>query len=203
MTWIKLGILLSGFLYAGLLPYTLRRAVQHVDIDLEKYTLSFLSNRELYGDRYRKAYKRLLFAVAILNFAFFWLLSRFYDLGEHARFMRYIDYSFAFLTLLAFVPHNIHPYSFQHLGKAIQRALHNLLAILVFLMLPTLVLLFHSAIMPEMPFLGVSGLIIISLVVLTTLWSIFLHGLNGIAELIFINGISIWSIYVTILTFIR
>ena len=200
---IKLGILLSGFLFAGLLPYTVRKAIQHVDIDLKKYTLSFLSNKELYGDRYRRAYKRLLFATAILNFLFFFLLSKFYDLGEHARFMRYIDYSFAFLTLLAFVPHNIHPYSFRHWGKTLQRALHNLLAVLVFLMLPTLIVLFHAAILPEFPVLGVSGLIIISLVVISTLWSIVLHGLNGIAELIFINGISIWSILVTVLTFIR
>ena len=73
MIWIKLGILLISFIYAGWLPYTVKKNIQHIDFDLNKYTLSFLSNKNLFGDTYVKAYKRLLFATAILNYLFFWL----------------------------------------------------------------------------------------------------------------------------------
>ncbi len=200
---IKLGILLVGFTYAGVLPYTVKRGVQHVDFDLKKYTLSFLSNKDLYGKTYVRKYKRLLFATAFLNYLFFWLLSLFYDLGENERFMQQIDYSFAFLTLLAFVPHNISPYGFRNIAANIQRILHNLLAVIVFITLPVLIVLFQVAVLPDLSFLGVSGLIIIGFVVLAVLTSIIKNGINGVTEILFINGISIWSIFISILTLIK
>jgi hypothetical protein len=203
MIWIKLGILLIGFTYAGLLPFSVKRSIQHLNFDLKKYTLSFLSNKNLYDKKYVSGYKRLLFATAILNYSFFWLLSKFYDLGENETFMRQIDYSFAFLTLLAFVPHNIYPYSFKNLGATCQRLLHNLLAIIVFLTLPVLIIMFQAVILPDIRFLGVSGLLLIGAVVLITGGSLVYNGINGITEILFINGISVWSIYVTINTFIR
>jgi hypothetical protein len=203
MIWIKLGILLTGFLYAGLLPYTIRKGIRHVDIDLEKFTLSFLSNKELYGKRYRRAYKRLLFAMALINYGFFWLLSVFYDLGEFTGYMRYMDYSFASLALLAFVPHNIHPLSFRHFGQSLLRVIHNLLAVLVFLTIPTLIIAFQAAILADQPILGISGMVIVGMVILLTLASIIARGLNGLAEIVFINGIGLWGIFVTIMTFIH
>ena len=200
---IKLGILLVGFTYAGVLPYAVKSSVQHIDFDLKKYTLSFLSNKNLYGEKYVRAYKRLLFATAILNYLFFWLLSLFYDLGEHVRFMRQIDYSFAVLALLAFVPHNMSPFKLENLKPNLQRIIHNLLAVIVFLSLPTLVILFQTAILPELWFLGVTGLAIIGGTILVTGISVIKNGVNGITEMLFIDGISIWSIFVTIMTFIR
>ncbi len=116
MVWIKLGILIIGFVYAGLIPFTVRRVVRQIDFDLHQQTLSFLSNKTLYDKRYVRGYTRLLFATAILHYVFFWLLSMCYNLGEHETYMRYINYSFAFFTLLAFVPHNIRPYSFKRFG---------------------------------------------------------------------------------------
>ena len=203
MIWIKLGILLIGFIYAGLLPYTVKKNIQHIDFDLNKYTLSFLSNKNLFGKTYVKGYKRLLFATAILNYLFFWLLSEFYDLGENKRFMQQIDYSFAFLALLAFVPHNIYPYSRKNLASSIQRMLHNLLAIVVFITLSTLIIFFQVAILPDLHFIGLTGLIIIIAIILIVLFSIIRNGVNGVAEILFINGISIWSIFITIITFIK
>jgi hypothetical protein len=200
---IKLGILLVGFTYAGVLPYAVKRSIQHIDFDLKKYTLSFLSNKNLYGKKYVRAYKRLLFTTAVLNYLFFWLLSLFYDLGEHERFMRQIDYSFAVLALLAFVPHNMSPFKPENLKTNLQRIIHNLLAVIVFLSLPTLIILFQTAILPELWCLGVTGLVIIGGTVLFTAFSLTKTGINGITEMLFINGISIWSIFVTIMTFIR
>lgn len=200
---IKLGILLVGFTYAGVLPYTVKQSIQHINFDLEKYTLSFLSNKNLYGKAYVRKYKRLLFVTAILNYLFFWLLSSFYDLGENERFMQQIDYSFAFLTLLAFVPHNISPFSFRNLAASLQRLLHNLLAVIVFITLPILIVLFQVAVLPDLHFLGISGLIIIGCVVLVILISIIKNGINGVTEMLFINGISIWSIFISILTLIK
>ena len=202
-TLIKLGILLVGFTYAGVLPYAVKRSIQHINFDLKKYTLSFLSNKNLYGKNYVRGYKQLLFATAILNYLFFWLLSLFYDLGENERFMQQIDYSFAVLALLAFVPHNIYPFKPENLKTNLQRIVHNLLAVIVFLSLPTLVILFQTAILPELWFLGVSGLIIIGGTVFITGISVLKNGVNGVTEMFFINGISFWSIYVTINTFIR
>ena len=200
---IKLGLLLTGFLYAGLLPYTVRRALRHVVFDPATQTLSFFSNKHLYGEKYSKGYKSLLFASAILTYCLFWLLAEFYDLGEHEKLMKYIDYSFAFMTLLAFVPHNMYPYNIRNPKTSLQRILHNLLAVYVFILLPSLIVTFQVAILQNLWFLGISGLIIIGVVVLLTLLSIIRNGVNGFAEILFINAISIWSIFVTVLTFIR
>ncbi len=203
MIWVKLGILLIGFVYAGLLPYALRKALQHLDFDLQSQTLSFFSNKSLYDQKYQKAYKRLLFLMAILTYLFFWLLSYFYDLGEYEAFMRYIDYSFALLTLLAFVPHNMEPLSFRSPGQAIQRVLHNILAVVVFLALPTMIILLQAGIMADYRITGIAGLVIIGVVVMLTAASVLRNGINGATEILFINGISIWSLFVTIITFVR
>ncbi len=201
--WVKLGILLTGFIYAGVLPYAIRKALNHIDFDTGSQTLSFFSNKSLYDRRYRKAYKRLLFLMAILTYLFFGLLSWLYDLGQYERFMRHIDYSFAFITLLAFVPHNIEPWSIRTFGLSVQRLLHNVLAVVVFLTLPGLIILFQISILPDNRFPGITGLVIIGLVLLTVLISVIRNGINGASEILFINGISIWCLFVTVVTFIR
>ncbi|NDV46531.1 hypothetical protein D0T49_05675 [Paludibacter sp. 221] len=203
MFWIKFGILITGFLYAGILPYTLRKALKCVEIDLSVDTLSMLSISELYGKKYRLGYTRLLFAAAILNYFFFGLLSEFYNLGDFAPFIKYINYSGAFLAILAFISHNIAPYRFEFLHKNIQRILHNLFAVLVFLSLPTLIVLFEIARLPSCHFIAITGLVIIGIVAILTAWSILKNGVNGFSELLFINGISIWSIFTTIVTILR
>lgn len=202
MLYIKLGILLIGFLQASLLPYFIQKALRHVSLDLNKQTLSFLSNRDLYGSRFVKGYKRLLFTTSILTYLFFWFLSEYYELGEYSRLMQYIDLGFASLALLAFVPHNLKPYSLRNLSLFIQRILHNLLAVLVFLSLPILIITFQIAVLPESIFLGISGLIIIGITVLLVAFSILKNGVNGATELLFINGISVWTIFVTMITFL-
>ncbi len=200
MVWVKLGILIIGFVYAGLIPFTVRRVVRQIDFDLHQQTLSFLSNKTLYDKRYVRGYTRLLFATAVLHYVFFWLLSKYYNLGEHETYMRYINYSFAFFTLLAFVPHNIRPYSFKRLNTTVQRLVHNLLAIFVFLSLPTLIILFQTAVIHAMPFMGIAGLILIGGTLVLTAIYIIRQGLNGISEIFFINGISFWTVFITIFT---
>jgi hypothetical protein len=200
MVWVKLGILIIGFVYAGLIPFTVRRVVRQIDFDLHQQTLSFLSNKTLYDKRYVRGYTRLLFATAVLHYVFFWLLSKYYNLGEHETYMRYINYSFAFFTLLAFVPHNIRPYSFKRLSTTVQRLVHNLLAIFVFLSLPTLIILFQTAVIRAMPFMGIAGLILIGGTLVLTAIYIIRQGVNGISEIFFINGISFWTVFVTIFT---
>ena len=202
MIWIKLGILIIGFIYSGVLPFTVKRTLRQINFNLKEQTLSFLSNKSLYGKRFTKGYKRLLFITALLHFAFFWLLSKYYDLGDNETYMQYTTYSFALLTLLAFVPHNIHPYSFKKLSTTIQRLLHNLLGVVVFLTLPTLIIVFQAAIMESQLFLGISGLVIISCTVLVTIGSLIKTGISGITEILFINGISIWSIFTSLLTMV-
>ncbi len=198
--WVRLGILVAAFIYAGILPYSVQKSIKHINIDLKNYTLSFLSNAKLYDVKYQKGYKRILFVAAISNYAFFWLLTFHYNLGTHEKLMRYLDYSFAFLTLLAFVPHNLKPFTLETLRPFLQRMLHNLLAILVFLLLPSLIILFQAAVLPDEPFLGISGLIIAGLFIIVTLISILFNGINGLTEMLFINGISIWCIWVATIT---
>ncbi|HRW95301.1 MAG TPA: DUF998 domain-containing protein [Bacteroidales bacterium] len=200
MIWIKLGILIIGLIYAGLIPFTVKRVVRQIDFDLREQTLSFLSNKTLYDKRFARGYTRLLFATAVLHYVFFWLLSKYYNLGAHETFMRYITYSFAFFTLLAFVPHNIKPYSFKRLSTTLQRLVHNMLAIIIFLSLPTLIILFQFAVIHTTPFLGVTGLILIGGTVFLTAIYIIRQGVNGISEIFFINGISLWTVFVTIFT---
>ena len=202
MIFTKLGILLIGFLQAGLLPKAIEKALEHVKLDLKNQTLSFLSNKSLYGDKLVKGYKWLLFSTAILTYGFFWFLTQYYDLGEYDKLMQYIDLGFASLALLAFVPHNLKPYSLRSLAPSLQRLLHNLLSVVVFLSLPTLIITFQVAILPEAKFLGISGLILIGLTILAVALSMFKNGINGASELLFINGIGLWTIFVTIVTFL-
>ncbi|HLS10583.1 MAG TPA: hypothetical protein VK050_00320 [Flavobacteriaceae bacterium] len=200
--YIKLGILLIGFIQAGLLPYFIQKALKHVNLDLDKQTLSFLSNKDLYGKRFVKGYKRLLFTTAILTYLFFWFLSEYYELGEYNKLMKYIDLGFVSLALLAFVPHNLKPYSLRNLSLFLQRTLHNLLAVVVFLSLPALIITFQIVILPESMFLGIFGLAIIGVTVFLVALSILKNGVNGATELLFINGISLWTIFVTMTTFL-
>lgn len=200
--YIKLGILLIGFIQAGLLPYFIQKALKHVNLDLDKQTLSFLSNKDLYGKRFVKGYKRLLFTTAILTYLFFWFLSEYYELGEYNKLMKYIDLGFVSLALLAFVPHNLKPYSLRNLSLFLQRTLHNLLAVVVFLSLPALIITFQIVILPESMFLGIFGLAIIGITVFLVALSILKNGVNGATELLFINGVSLWTIFVTMTTFL-
>ncbi len=162
LMWTKLGILRIGFIHASLLPYSIRKALEHVNLDLKNQTLSFLSNKDLYGGKIVKGYKWLLFVTAILTYTYFWLLTQYYDLGEYDRLMRYIDLGFASLALLAFVPHNLNPYSLKSLGPSLQRLMHNLLSVVVFLSLPALIVTFQVVVLPEAKFLGISGLVLIA-----------------------------------------
>ena len=203
MIWIKLGILLIGFANAALLPYSIRKALEHVSFDLKNQTLSFFSNKTLYGAKFVKGYKWLLFTSAILTYSFFWLLTEYYDLGGYEKLMQYIDLGFFSLVLLAFVPHNLQPFSLKRLTPSLQRLFHNLLAVVVFLSLPALISSFQTAILPEIKFLGMAGIIIIGITVLLVALSILKNGINGATELLFINGISIWTIFVTIITFLN
>lgn len=203
MIWTKLGILLIGFANVGLLPYSVGKAMAHVNFDLKKQTLSFLSNKSIYGERFVKGYKWLLFLTAIFTYLFFWLLTLYYDLGEYERLMGYIDLSFASLALLAFMPHNIKPYSLKSLAPSMQRILHNVLAVVVFLTLPGLIITFQVIILSQFAFLGISGLLIIIITLVSMLLSILKNGLNGVTELLFINGIGIWIILATIFTFLN
>jgi hypothetical protein len=109
-------------------------------------------------------------------------------------------YSFILLTLLAFVPHNMKPYSFKNLSSSMQRLLHNLLAVVVFLTLPLLIVIFLTAIVNSLPFLGITGFVIIGCTAFFTLFSLIRHGLTGVCEMIFITGVSLWTIFVTIFT---
>ena len=202
MIFTKLGILLIGFVQAGLLPKAIEKALKHVKLDLKNQTLSFLSNKSLYGEKLVKGYKWLLFTTAILTYLFFWFLTQYYDLGAYDKLMQYIDLGFASLALLAFVPHNLKPYSLKSLAPSLQRLLHNLLSVVVFLSLPALIITFQIAILPEAKFLGISGLILIGLTVLSVALSMIKNGINGATELLFINGVSLWTIYVTIVTFL-
>lgn len=176
MVWTKLGILLIGFANAGLLPYAVGKALAHVNFDIKNQTLSFLSNKSIYGEKYKKGYKWLLFLTALFTYLFFWLLTQYYNLGEHERLMGYIDLSFGSLALLAFMPHNIKPLSLRNLAPNMQRFLHNVLAVVVFLTLPGLIITFQVIILPDFIFLGISGLIIIAITLLSVILAILKTG---------------------------
>jgi hypothetical protein len=145
----------------------------------------------------------MLFITAILTYIFFWLMTWFYNLGAYEKLMRNIDICFASITLLAFLPHNLRPVSLKSLAPSLQRILHNLLAVVVFIALPLLIISFQVTLMPYARFAGLSGLVVILVVLVLTLISLFKQGINGATELVLINGISIWTIYITFLTMLH
>lgn len=195
-----MGILIIGFIYAGFIPLTLRKVLRRLAFNLREETLSFLSDKTQYDKRIARGYTKLLLLTALLHYAFFWLLSRYYNLGEHETYMLYTSYTFAFMALLAFVPHNMKPYSFRNLSSTLQRAIHNLLAFVVFFTLPLLIVLFLTAVIHTYPIMAITGLVIIGITAILTAYSLFRHGLTGVCEIIFIVGVSFWTIFVTICT---
>ncbi|MFV0376043.1 MAG: DUF998 domain-containing protein [Mangrovibacterium sp.] len=203
MNWVKFGIVLIGYIAVGLLPNAVKKSLQHVQINMEEQTLSFLSNEQLYGKEFERGYIVLLFTMAILLYAFFLLLTKYYELGKHEKLMRRITLTCALLALLAFVPHNMQPYSWQSWGMSLQRLMHNLLAVLVFVSVPVLIATFQLSIINQLRFIGIAGLCILCFVVLVMGYLLVANGLNGIAELFFINGISAWIIFVSISTVFR
>lgn len=203
MNWIKFGLALISYVTVGLLPYAVKKSLQHVQLNLHEQTLSFLSNEQLYGKAFERGYTVLLFTMAILLYAFFWLLTKYYRLGKHDRLMRRITYTFAGLALLAFVPHNVEPYSWQSFGLSLQRLLHNLLAVVVFVSVPVLIASFQLSIIKQLRFVGIAGWAILCLVLAGMLYLLLTNGLNGIAELFFINGISVWIIFVSLASLLK
>jgi len=200
MTWIKIGILIIGALYAILLPYIVYKTIIGIKFDPYTYTLSFLSNKSLYSKNTARGYTRLLLITAALHYMFFWLLTEYYFLGAEERYLKYIDYSSMAITMLGLLRHNMLPYSFKTLRAALQRAGHNIVAVLVFLLVPGLIIIFQILILDDHKLLGIGGLVIIGLTLVMLVYSIIKDGLNGIAELVFINGLSLWSIFVAIIT---
>lgn len=200
MIWIKLGILISGFLYAGLLPYTVRKSIKHIEYDPNIQTLSYLSIKGMYGDKFKKGYSSLLFSAAVLTYIFFGLLAEFYNLGGYEPFITYLNYCAFCFVILAFTPLNLEPYKLENARHNIKRFLHNTFAALVFITLVALIILFHLATMEKHPVFSIIGFCIIGITSILMLWSIIKNTLNGFSELLFINGVSIWSIYITIMT---
>ena len=198
--WIKLGILLAGFIYAGFLPYSMEKSLESTPLNLKKQTLSQLSNKRFFGKKYLKGYTRYLFLTGILTYIFFWLLFQYYDLGAHERLMQYTNICFAAFTLLAFVPHSEQVFSTKKLLSSLLRINHNLLATTVFLGLSILIISFQWAVLEAFPLMGLSGMVIILGVLISVTLSILKFGVTGLTELVFINGIRIWSLFVTVFT---
>ena len=193
-----MGILVIGALYAVLLPYIVYKTIVGIKFDPYEYTLSFLSNKSLYSINTARGYTRLLLLTAALHYVFFWLLTEYYFLGSEERYLKYVNYSSVAITMLGLLRHNMLPYSFKTLRSAIQRASHNIIAVLVFLLVPGLIITFQILILDRYIFLGIGGLVIIGLTLIMLVHSIIKNGLNGISELIFINGLSLWSIFTAV-----
>lgn len=198
--FIKAGILIIGFIFAGILPYSLKKSLKQIEIDLKKYTLSFLTEKKIYGDKYLKNYRRLLFITAFLLYLFFWLLLEYYNIKKFKNILRIMDICVASLTLLAFVPYNMSPYSLKNISNTLQRLIHNILGLTVFISITILIISFQSIIIKKFVILGIIGFIIIFFTIISTLYVLIKDGLNGFTELSFINGISLWIITTTILT---
>ncbi len=200
MIWTKIGIIIIGSLYSLLLPYAVYRAIVGTKLDIRESTLSYLSNKMLYDRKLNIGYTVLLLATALLQYLFFWLLSQYYFPGPEKKLLTYLDYSVAGLTLLACTHHNMLPLSFRTLRAALLRIGHNVFAVAVFVLLPALIIVFQSLIIDDHRVLGIGGFIIVGAMILLTLVSAIRQGINGVTELIFINGLSLWSIFITLVT---
>lgn len=203
MFWIKFSLLITGFIYAGILPYTLYKSIKSLEFNPHKQTLSFMSIRDLYGEKYSKGYTKLLFLAAILNYFFFWLLIKIYDLGELEHIITQLDYVATCLIILALVPFNIEPYKKEFFKQNVKRVIHNVFAVFVFLSLAALIILFNIALYEKHKSLSIVGFVIISITAIVLFWSILKNKITGFSELTFINGLCIWSVCVTIFTVLK
>jgi len=105
------------------------------------------------------------------------------------------------MALLAFVPHNMEPYSFRNLSSTLQRAISQLAGLVwSSLPYPYWIVLFSTAIIHTYPIMSIIGLVIIGHHGYSNSFLYRRRGLTGICEMIFIVGVSIWTIFVTIWT---
>lgn len=203
MFWTKFFFLLIGFLFAGLLPFTLYRVVNSLEFNLRKQTLSYISIKEIYGKKYQRGYTYLMFFTAIICYLFFILLADIYDLHEFETVIRQIDYCFLCLVVLAFIPFNVIPYGKGNFLPNVKRVLHNIFAVFVFLSFAILIILFNIALFDTYRLLSIVGFVIIAVTLVLLLVEMRKNAITGISELMFINGLSIWCIVVVFFTVLR
>lgn len=203
MFWIKLSILIIGFSYAVILPYTIYKVMKSLEFNPRTHTLSYISIKEIYGKKYHTGYTYLLFLAAILNYAFFWLLTEIYDLYEFDDIVKYIDSSCFFLVILSFIPFNLVPYKKENIRYNLKRIFHNIFAAFVFVSLTILIIIFNLILLGRFPLLSIIGFIIIGITMILLFIDVKRNSITGFSELLFIDGLSLWSIFVTVFTVLK
>lgn len=188
-------IIIISLLSSIIIPYIIYRKIKSTKFDPEKETLSYLSNKTLFGRKMSEGYTEVLFALAIFTLVFFWLLIKKLNFTADHAIWEWLIIAIFSLILLAFAHHNMVPFKRQNLYLNIIRIIHNLLAAMVFISLPVLMIRFDHYFYQAHEIVSLVGYIVVAITLIATLSAIIImRKMTGIAEMIFIIGISLWNI---------
>nr|NQU89152.1 DUF998 domain-containing protein [Bacteroidota bacterium] len=192
---INISILSISALSSIIIPFIIYHRVRDIHFDPRKETLSFMSNRSLFGKKMSEGFTEVLFVTGILTFAFFWLMIRKLGFANDHKIWEWLIISTISTILLAFAHHNIIPFRIRNIYPNIIRIIHNILAVIVFISLPILILWFDRFLLPDKKLIAIAGIFIIGATIMATVISIIVKKkLTGITEISFVIGISVWNI---------
>lgn len=199
---LKAGLFITSFLYAGLIPWFLKKTIREKQLDCHLNTISFLSNREYFDKITARKYSFHMLLLATFSMLHFWLLAKHYNLGEHDSLISVIGFCYINFLMLALLPHNKRPFELKNIGYNIVRTLHLLASVVTFLSLLATMFVFQYLVIEAHPFLGWSGMLITFGTFAGTLIAMLKRGVNVNSEVVFINGVCMWSIYTTLFSLI-
>jgi len=197
--WLDIFIVVICLLSSLIIPVIITYKIKSIRFNPENETLSFLSNKRLFGKKMSEGYTEVLFVTGILSFAFFWLLVEKLHFVDDQSIWKWMIISIGSLILLAFAHHNIIPYKWKYLYENFIRTLHNILAVVVFIALPVLIVKFDIFLFNERFAASLTGMGVIGITIIATIFTLIKKKkLTGITEITFITGICLWNIITTI-----
>jgi hypothetical protein len=163
--------------------------------DFESMTISFMSNSKMYGNDMARKYKRIVFVSSLVFMVFFHLLVRKFEFQHNEELLTIVNWICILLFALALIPHNKLPLNSENKAKVIQRVFHNALALIISLGIPASMILYQLLVIQVDPVYGRTGLYIVSFNTLATLITFFRKGITATSEVVYISGVSIWSLF--------
>jgi len=163
--------------------------------DIKSMTISFLSNSSNYGNHMARKYKGILFISSAVFSVFFHLLVVKFDFQHNNDFLTIVNWICVLIVALALIPHNNQPFNSENRYMVLQRVFHNTLAFIVLTGIPASIILYQLLVIQIDPVYGRTGLLIASVNTLATIITFFRNGITALSEVVYISGVSIWSLY--------
>lgn len=163
--------------------------------DFHAMSISYLSNSKIYGNYMARKYRSILFVSSVVFMVFFHLLVIKFEFQHNGELLTIVNWICILLFALAFIPHNRMPLNSENKYMVFQRVFHNTVAFIVFIGIPSSIILYQMLVIQVDPVYGKTGLYIASFNTIATIVTFFKKGITAISEVVYISGVSIWSLF--------